>query len=116
MFNLQSGRHHQSFPALSVKPGLKDHRRNPLAVDNAQTKHTKAVTGLMVDNLNQTVISCGLDGKVKVNIARYASLPRLMNPIPNILSVLLVLGFRIGTSGFRTELAPNDRRYWPSIQ
>ena len=66
MFNLQSGRHQQSFPALSTKPGLKDHRKNPLALDNASTKHTKAVTGLMVDNLNQTVISCGLDGKVKV--------------------------------------------------
>ena len=83
MFNLQSGRHQQSFPALSTKPGLKDHRKNPLAVDNANTKHTKAVTGLMVDNLNQTVISCGLDGKVKVRYSQYASLLRLMNPSSN---------------------------------
>jgi U3 small nucleolar RNA-associated protein 21 len=29
------------------------------------TKHTKAVTGLMIDSLNRTVVSCGLDGKVK---------------------------------------------------
>ncbi|OJJ35746.1 hypothetical protein ASPWEDRAFT_40984 [Aspergillus wentii DTO 134E9] len=57
MFNLQSGSHRQSFPARPLKPY--DRRKTE------EAKHTKAVTGLMVDGLNQTVISCGLDGKVK---------------------------------------------------
>lgn len=63
MFNLQSGAHRQSFPG-------KGHKKKG-SVPSALLKdenpgHTKAVTGLMVDSLNQTVISCGLDGKVKV--------------------------------------------------
>lgn len=62
MFNMQSGLHRQSFPPRPPKS------RNPKVqpVDHSASKHTKAVTGLMVDNLNRTVISCGLDGKVKV--------------------------------------------------
>ncbi|KAF9885124.1 hypothetical protein FE257_000701 [Aspergillus nanangensis] len=56
MFNLQSGSHRQSFPTRI---------RQKKNLQVASTKHTKAVTGLMVDGLNQTVISCGLDGKVK---------------------------------------------------
>jgi U3 small nucleolar RNA-associated protein 21 len=62
MFNMQSGLHRQSFPPRLPKS------RNPKIqpVDHSVSKHTKAVTGLMVDNLNRTVISCGLDGKVKV--------------------------------------------------
>ncbi|KAF3401863.1 hypothetical protein F1880_009713 [Penicillium rolfsii] len=61
MFNMQSGLHRQSFPPRPLKA------RNPKIqpVDHSASKHTKAVTGLMVDNLNRTVISCGLDGKVK---------------------------------------------------
>jgi hypothetical protein len=62
MFNMQSGLHRQSFP-----PRLPKSRNAKLhSVDHSASKHTKAVTGLMVDNLNRTVISCSLDGKVKV--------------------------------------------------
>ncbi|KAL9128353.1 MAG: hypothetical protein Q9217_002957 [Psora testacea] len=77
MFNLQSGIQRQKFPAplspaqarklkLTLADGdgateVKDSKRFGLG----QGKHTKAVTGLMVDSLNQTLISCGLDGKVK---------------------------------------------------
>jgi U3 small nucleolar RNA-associated protein 21 len=62
MFNMQSGLHRQSFP-----PPLPKSRKLKVQIaDNSATKHTKAVTGLMIDNLNRTVISCGLDGKVKV--------------------------------------------------
>lgn len=76
MFNLQSGMHRQTFPArLSPSQARKlklEHEaltlntagRNKFQV--GEGRHTKAVTGLMVDSLNRTVISCGLDGKVKV--------------------------------------------------
>jgi U3 small nucleolar RNA-associated protein 21 len=78
MFNLQSGIHRQRFPArLTPKQAqkLKAQRAETTLIpeDEAvqpkfgkgQGKHTKAVTGIQVDNLNQTVISCGADGKVK---------------------------------------------------
>ncbi|KAL8707686.1 MAG: hypothetical protein Q9220_007348 [cf. Caloplaca sp. 1 TL-2023] len=75
MFNLQSGILRQRFPApitpaqakkLKIQqlneqePSSLTPRFNP-----GQGKHQKAVTGLMVDSLNRTVISCGLDGRVK---------------------------------------------------
>ncbi|KAJ5469430.1 hypothetical protein N7539_009048 [Penicillium diatomitis] len=61
MFNMQSGQHRQSFPP----PAPKSRKARVPVADRSADKHTKAVTGLMVDNLNRTVISCGLDGKVK---------------------------------------------------
>ena len=51
MFNMQSGLYRQSFPSRGRGNGA---------------KHSKAVTGVAIDGLNQTIISCGLDGKVKV--------------------------------------------------
>ncbi|RDK46653.1 Utp21-domain-containing protein [Aspergillus phoenicis ATCC 13157] len=65
MFNMQSGLYRQSFPAKSPKGGLKQRPNLSLISESHDMKHTKAVTGLMVDGLNRTVISCGLDGKVK---------------------------------------------------
>ncbi|OGE54813.1 hypothetical protein PENARI_c005G10802 [Penicillium arizonense] len=59
MYNMQSGQHRQSFPARLPKSRVSKLNISP------STKHTKAVTGLMVDSLNRTVVSCGLDGKVK---------------------------------------------------
>lgn len=71
MFNLQSGVHRQSFPPRRPSPFHKKSIPSSVAVStpgrNSGSKHTKAVTGLMVDGLNRTVISCGLDGKVKVS-------------------------------------------------
>ncbi|KAI5310753.1 hypothetical protein KEM55_002591 [Ascosphaera atra] len=73
MFNLQSGIHRQSFPTR-VSPAQARKLQLILAANKeqgkheilpGQGKHTGAITGLMVDNLNRTVISCGLDGKVK---------------------------------------------------
>lgn len=69
MYNLQSGIRRQSYPPratpaqarklqLQRAAGQAGSRQN-------QGKHTKAVTGLMIDGLNTTVISCGLDGKLK---------------------------------------------------
>lgn len=62
MFNMQSGSHRQSFPPRGMK------RKSN--IDFNDTKHTKAVTGLWVDGLNQTITSCGLDGKVKVSLIK----------------------------------------------
>ena len=74
MFNLQSGIHRQRFPStltpgqakrlkLAHAVGGDDHDHVKFAL--GEGKHKKAVTGLMVDTLNRTVISCGLDGKIK---------------------------------------------------
>ncbi|MCJ1303588.1 hypothetical protein MMC08_006398 [Hypocenomyce scalaris] len=79
MFNLQSGIHRQRFPSrltpgqarkLKIMQANGEHPNtgvgeNPPRFGLGQGKHTKAVTGVMVDGLNRTVISCGLDGKIK---------------------------------------------------
>ncbi|KAI9695254.1 MAG: hypothetical protein M1820_008773 [Bogoriella megaspora] len=81
MFNLQSGMHRQRFPARLTQFQAKQLRLQQLQdeitledeldpKDNqkyrrGQGKHIKAVTGLAVDNLNRTVVSCGSDGKIK---------------------------------------------------
>lgn len=80
MFNLQSGLHRQRYPArltqaqanklkiqkLQEQDGIievrsKTARKFPMGTG----KHSKAVTGLVVDSLNRYIISCSLDGKVK---------------------------------------------------
>lgn len=80
MFNLQSGIHRQRFPArltsaqarkLQAQQAnsttvLSSFEDKPKEFSLGGSKHTKAVTGIMVDGINRTVISCGLDGKVKV--------------------------------------------------
>ena len=78
-FNLQSGIQRQKFPS-SLTPGQARKLKLIHALDNdafargsdslrkyalGEGKHKKAVTGLMVDGLNKTLISCGLDGKIK---------------------------------------------------
>ena len=82
MFNLQSGIQRQRFPARLTQLQAKQLRLRELQAEGeleeevdindkkkysrGQGKHTSAVTGLGVDSLNRTVISCGLDGKFKV--------------------------------------------------
>lgn len=78
MFNLQSGIHRQRYP-----PRLTPQQARQLKIDllrleeeqegskndkfyRGQGKHTAAVTGLAVDNLNQTIVSCDAAGRVKV--------------------------------------------------
>lgn len=77
MFNLQSGIQRQKFPspispaqARKLKMGLTNgdspgHGSGAKRFSAGQGKHTRAVTGLMVDSLNRTVFSCSLDGKIK---------------------------------------------------
>ena len=77
MFNLQSGQRRQRFPAKvtpkqagHLKAGMVNSETGSKALEPTfrlgQGKHTNAVSGLMVDGINRTVISCGLDGKMKV--------------------------------------------------
>jgi len=76
MFNLQSGMHRQRFPSRLTPIQAKRLKAHQIEEVNEQKsgkkkylrgvgKHTRSVTGLQVDSLNQTVVSCGLDGKVK---------------------------------------------------
>ena len=80
MFNLQSGKPRQQFPetltkAQARKKELKDIsdrksasngiKLNGQEYSAGEGRHTREVTGIMVDNLNKTVFSCALDGKVK---------------------------------------------------
>ncbi|AEO60588.1 hypothetical protein MYCTH_2309927 [Thermothelomyces thermophilus ATCC 42464] len=80
MFNLQSGRHRQRFPSRLTPAQLRQLKMQQLkALDEVNKlqsrarktfapgtgRHTKAVTGIVVDSLNRAVISCSLDGKIK---------------------------------------------------
>ena len=73
MYNLQSGIQRQKFPSslnaaqvrkMQLLQQIEDQTRTA-RYGPGQGKHLKPVSGLMVDSLNQTVISCGLDGKLK---------------------------------------------------
>jgi len=76
MFNLQSGIQRQRFPSALTPAQAKKLKAMPF--DNecdtttgnrkfgpGEGKHKKTITGLMVDGLNRTLISCSLDGKLK---------------------------------------------------
>ncbi|KAF2196499.1 Utp21-domain-containing protein [Delitschia confertaspora ATCC 74209] len=77
MYNLQSGKHRQRFPARltpneAKKLKLQEDEALNMMVDTIDSKfrkgqgrHKGAITGIAVDSLNRTVISCGEDGKVK---------------------------------------------------
>lgn len=80
MFNLQSGNHRQRYPARLTPAQARQLKIDLLKAEEeiapasnlakakfyrGQGKHTAAVTGLAVDNLNKTVVSCGEDGKIK---------------------------------------------------
>ncbi|KAK4977325.1 rRNA-processing protein utp21 [Elasticomyces elasticus] len=80
MFNLQSGMHRQRFPARLTPAQARQLKLDlQLAEENVAPsvesrknkfhrglgKHSAAVTGIAVDSLNKTVISCGQDGRVK---------------------------------------------------
>ncbi|KAI5919853.1 Utp21 specific WD40 associated putative domain-containing protein [Camillea tinctor] len=80
MFNLQSGLHRQRFPskltpaqARQVKlqqlkqadTVLQLQARSSTGFLPGVGKHTKAITGIVVDSMNKYVISCSLDGKIK---------------------------------------------------
>jgi len=80
MFNLQSGVHRQKFPSKMTPAQARQLKmlqlRQADSVVQLQSpsrsafapgtgRHTKAVTGIVVDSMNKLVISCSLDGKIK---------------------------------------------------
>lgn len=86
IYNLQSGQRRQRFPP---SPSSKN-KFGKIAVSG----HTKAVTGLAIDNLNRNVVSCGLDGKLKVGYIYYFHF--------NILIILISFG--ISTLGIFLQI------------
>lgn len=80
MYNLQSGSHRQRFPSKLTPAQARQVKMQQmrqaddvvhLHAEKGQKflpgtgKHTKAITGLIVDSMNKYVISCGMDGKIK---------------------------------------------------
>ncbi|CRK30183.1 hypothetical protein BN1708_018463, partial [Verticillium longisporum] len=77
MYNLQSGIHRQRFPAKLTPAQAREIRIQQLKTgdDSIQVagggflqgtgRHTKAVTGIIVDSMNKHIVSCSLDGKIK---------------------------------------------------
>lgn len=67
MFNLQSGAHRQRYPPR-LKPAQVKHLKAQQSPADATTiaprGHRDAITGVVVDNLNQTMVSTSLDGSV----------------------------------------------------
>ena len=76
-FNLQSGIHRQKFPSSLTPAQARKLKVTQASADGnpsvngvrkyalGEGRHKKAVTGLMVDGMNRTLISCGMDGKIK---------------------------------------------------
>jgi U3 small nucleolar RNA-associated protein 21 len=67
MFNLQSGIHRQRFPLKPTAGQAKRLRQQQLVRgkdSQVSPQHTNRITGIAVDNVNKTVISCGLDGAI----------------------------------------------------
>lgn len=77
MFNLQSGIYRQKYPASPTPAQAKRLKALRAEVKDIQQtdgskrfgigegRHKRAVTGLMIDPLNRSMYSCGLDGKLK---------------------------------------------------
>lgn len=80
MFNLQSGLHRQRYPSTLTPAQARQAKMQQLRQADsilqleARTttgfgpgvgKHTKAITGIIVDSMNKYIISCSLDGKIK---------------------------------------------------
>ncbi|KAE8348432.1 Utp21 specific WD40 associated putative domain-containing protein [Aspergillus coremiiformis] len=65
IFNMQSGLHRRSFPHHGPKIYITSKRGSFAASNGNSARHNRGVTGLAINGLNQTIVSCGLDGKVK---------------------------------------------------
>ncbi|KIW32533.1 uncharacterized protein PV07_04066 [Cladophialophora immunda] len=67
MFNLQSGAHRQRYPPRLTPAQLKQlklQQADPNPVLTAPRGHRDAITGIVVDNLNQTMVTTSLDGSI----------------------------------------------------
>lgn len=80
MYNLQSGQYRQRFPSKLTPAQARQLKTQQLrqADDVVQLqaangskfpagtgRHTKAITGIVVDSMNKMIVSCSLDGKIK---------------------------------------------------
>lgn len=67
MYNLQSGIHRQKFPPKLTPAQAKQLRLGQLQTSHGTVKkgHHGSVSGIAVDTLNQSMVSCGLDGSVR---------------------------------------------------
>lgn len=77
MFNMQSGQHRQRYPARltpvqakqlkleAAKHGLVEEGEGKKKFYRGEGKHGVAVIGLAVDSLNKTIVSAGMDGRIK---------------------------------------------------
>ncbi|KAK6065839.1 WD domain-containing protein [Seiridium cupressi] len=80
MYNLQSGLHRQKYPSTLTPAQARQARlqqlkqadsimqleaRSATGFGPGVGRHTKAVTGIVVDSMNKQIISCSLDGKIK---------------------------------------------------
>ncbi|KEY74201.1 hypothetical protein S7711_00358 [Stachybotrys chartarum IBT 7711] len=80
MYNLQSGAYRQRFPSRLTPSQARQLKMQQIRqaddVVQLQTqftrkypmgtgRHTKAITGIIVDSMNKTIVSCSLDGKIK---------------------------------------------------
>ncbi|KAH6677910.1 WD domain-containing protein [Plectosphaerella plurivora] len=80
MYNLQSGIHRQRFPSKLTPAQARQLRLQQLKqaddvihLHSAREteflpgtgRHTKSVTGIIVDSMNKNIVSCSLDGKIK---------------------------------------------------
>ena len=67
MFNLQSGVHRQRFPPKLKAGQAKQLKLGQMSQDQLarlQKGHNDAITGIVVDNMNQSVVSTSLDGQI----------------------------------------------------
>jgi U3 small nucleolar RNA-associated protein 21 len=67
MYNLQSGIHRQKFPPKLTPAQAQQLRLGQLQTGHETVKrgHHGSVSGIAVDTLNQSMVSCGLDGSVR---------------------------------------------------
>ncbi|OAP60252.1 hypothetical protein AYL99_05254 [Fonsecaea erecta] len=67
MFNLQSGAHRQRYPPRLTPTQLKQlklQNADQTQIFTAPRGHRDAITGIVVDNLNQTMVTTSLDGSI----------------------------------------------------
>ncbi|ERF69345.1 hypothetical protein EPUS_08818 [Endocarpon pusillum Z07020] len=67
MYNLQSGMHRRKFPPKLTPAEVKQVRLRQLRSDTemANRGHHGSVSGITVDALNQSMVSCSLDGSIR---------------------------------------------------
>ncbi len=66
MFNLQSGVHRQRYPPRLTPAQLKQFKQQAQSEENVSVPqgHRDSITGIVVDNLNRTMVSTSLDGSI----------------------------------------------------